>query len=248
MKKLLVLQFRPETSVSDDEYGSFLRYGGLDKEEVERIRGEFGLPEISLEKYSAVLIGGSPYTVSDDERDKTNEQIKVEKQLFELMKEIYERDFPFLGNCYGHGVMVAGMFDLMSKEKYSENVGAVEVTLTKEGKRDKLLKGIKDPFYAFVGHKEACQEVPEGATLLASSKTCPVQMLRIKENVYTTQFHAELDYEGFAIRIDYYKHKGYFPPEDAEKLKEEAKKHKVVEPMKILKNFVNIYHNGTRPL
>ncbi len=240
MKKLLVLQFRPETEVSDDEFNAFLNYGEINPSEVERIRAEFELPDIELEKYSAVLIGGSPYTTSDKEKSK--EQREVEEKLFKLMREIYEKDFPYLGNCYGHSTMVQALAQAVSKEKYSEGVGAVKITLTEEGKKDKLLKGVESPFYAFVGHKEACQVVPPGAVLLASSETCPVQMLRFKQNVYSTQFHAELDFEGLALRIDFYKDKGYFPPEDAEKLKDEARKYSIIEPMKILKNFVDLYH------
>ena len=239
MKKLLILQFRPETEVADDEYQAFLKYGGLKESQVKRIRGEFGLPEINLEDYSAVLIGGSPYTTAD--KNKSDAQTKVEDKLFALMREIYEKDFPYLGNCYGHSTMAAAISSAVSKEKYGEGVGAVEITLTEEGKNDKLLVGVESPFYAFVGHKEACQIVPPEAILLASSKTCPVQMLRFKQNVYSTQFHAELDYDGLALRIDFYKDKSYFPPEDAEKLKSEARKHTITEPMKILKNFMETY-------
>ncbi len=242
MKKLLILQFRPETEVSDDEFRAFLKYGKLQETEVERIRAEFDLPKVELGKYSAVIIGGSPYTISDKEKSK--EQEEVERKLLDLMLEIYEKDFPYLGNCYGHSTMAQALAKNVSKEKYSETAGAVSVFLTDEGKKDKLLQGVESPFYAFVGHKEACQYTPEGATLLAYSETCPTQMIRYKENAYSTQFHVELDYEGLALRMDYYKNKGYFPPEDVEKLKEEARKHKIIYPMKIMENFVKIYHKS----
>ncbi len=240
MKKMLILQFRPETEVADDEFQAFLKYGKLKENEVERVRAEFELPDIELENYSSVLIGGSPYTTSD--KEKSTAQEKVEEKLFSLMREIYEKDFPYLGNCYGHSTMAQAIASAVSKEKYGEAVGAVSVSLSEEGRKDKLLEGVESPFYAFVGHKEACQVVPPEAVLLASSETCPVQMLRFKQNVYSTQFHAELDFEGLALRIDFYKDKGYFPPEDAEKLKDEARKYNITEPMKILENFVNLYH------
>ncbi len=241
-KKVLILQFRPETEVADDEYQAFLKYGKLKENDVERIRAEFELPDIELENYSAVLIGGSSYTISDPDEKKSKEQKEVERKLLKLMREIKEKDFPYFGNCYGIGTMAAACSGVVSQDKYGEDVGAVTIQLTEEGKKDKLLEGLPYEFRAFVGHKEACQITPPGATLLASSETCPVEMFRFGENVYALQFHAELDYEGLALRIDYYKNKGYFPPEDAEKLKEKARPEKINAPMKILERFMDIYY------
>jgi len=217
-KPVLILQFRPEKEVADDEYQAFLKYGELNLNDTKRIKGENGFGQINLEEYSAILVGGSPYSISD--KDRKENQIKAEKDLIALMKEIKEKDFPYYGNCYGLGSISLACGGIVSKEKYGEEVGAVEITLNEEGLKDKLTKNIENPFLGFVGHKEACQITPPDATLLASSPTCPVQMIRFGQNVYATQFHAELDFNGLALRIDFYKNKGYFPPEDAEKLKE----------------------------
>ena len=94
--------------------------------------------------------------------------------------------------------------------KYSEPIGGVDIEVTAEGKQDPLLAGVTSTFRALVGHKEACAGVPAGAVLLATSKTCPVQMFRIGENVYATQFHPEADQNEFILRINAYKHHGYF--------------------------------------
>ncbi len=238
-KPILILQFRPETEVADDEYNAFLKYGKIPQGLSKRIRAEHEMPDIDLDDYSAVLVGGSPYSVSD--KDKSDTQIKVESKLFDLMRDIKEKDFPYFGNCYGLGTMMQACANNVSKEKYAEDVGAVTVKVTEDGKNDPLLTGLPCEFRAFVGHKEACQSVPEGATLLASSDTCPVQMLRFGNNAYATQFHGELDFAGLALRIDFYKHKGYFPPEDAEKLKEANKNEQITVPMMILERFVRRY-------
>ena len=66
-------------------------------------------------------------------------------------------------------------------------------------------------------------------------------MIRFGENIYATQFHTELDTEGIHLRIDIYKNHGYFSPEDALKLKDETSKYQVVEPEKILGQFVKYY-------
>ena len=239
-KPILILQFRPEDEVSDSEFQAFLRYGEMGEKDVVRVRAEYKMPDVDLNDYSAVIVGGGPYNVSEKKKEPT--QFQVEEKLFDLMREIEQKDFPYLGNCYGFGATALACGGVVSKEKYGEEAGAVTIRLTEEGKKDKLLQDVVEEFRAFVGHKEACQVLPPAAINLASSETCPHHMFRIKNNVYAVQFHTELDFEGIVPRIDFYKYHGYFPPEEAENLKEKLSREKIAEPMKILKNFVNIYY------
>jgi GMP synthase (glutamine-hydrolysing) len=243
MKRFLILQLRPEDEASDDEFRAFLQFGSLNENEVHRVRIEkMGVPEdINLDDYSGVIVGGGPSNVSDSEDKKTKEQKKFEADLYKLLDEIVEKDFPFLGACYGVGILSTHQGACVSKEKYGEGVGAVTVKVNEEGKKDDLLKELSEEFRAFVGHKEACQGVPESGMLLASSDTCPVQMYRVKNNVYVTQFHPELDVEGIITRINVYKDAGYFPVEDAGKVINEVKKESVTIPTKILEKFVQKY-------
>jgi GMP synthase (glutamine-hydrolysing) len=149
------------------------------------------------------------------------------------------RQKTFLAAC-GIGVIVAAQGGQVSR-KYGEPVGALQVCLTDEGRKDKLLQGIAGDFEAFGGHKEACDALPPGATLLAKSDRCPIQIFRVGQNLYATQFHSELDARGLALRIQVYKNAGYFPPEDAEVLIGEVLKYQITEPLKILRNFVKLY-------
>ena len=83
--------------------------------------------------------------------------------------------------------------------------------------------------------------VPAGATLLLSSTKCPVQMFRIMENIYATQFHPEADAREFIVRIKTYMHSGYFAPERASELISEIEKINTPEPKKILRRFITRY-------
>jgi GMP synthase (glutamine-hydrolysing) len=242
IKPFLMLQLRPEDEVADSEFEAFLKFGGLDTSNVRRIRIEKErLGSIKLGDYSGVIIGGSPYSVSDHDEKKTTEQKRLEPELLSLLADIDTKDFPYLGACYGLGILTTYLQGVVSKERYGESVGAVTVKLTAAGHADPLTQGLAPHFRAFVGHKEAVQGVPPGAVLLASGITCPVQMIRYKENMYATQFHPELDTEGLTLRINIYKHAGYFPPEDAETLIATAQREHVTEPEKILKRFVARY-------
>ena len=95
-------------------------------------------------------------------------------------------------------------------------------------------------FRGFVGHKEGVVEPPSRCVVLARSSTC-VQMLRVGRNVYATQFHPELDADGLALRINIYKHAGYFAPSEAQALIDVVCREHVTEPVKILQQFIKRY-------
>lgn len=241
MRPFLLLAARDHDEVADDEYRAFCTYSGLVPEELHRVRAEAGpLPRIRLEDYSGVILGGSPYTASDPAGEKGATQLRVEAEIGELLGRIAEADFPFLGACYGVGMLGATMGAVVDR-RFGEAVGPVKVRLNAVGLRDPLCAGLDPAFHAFVGHKEAIRTLPPGAALLAGSDTCPVQMFRFRRNLYATQFHPELDVAGLERRIDAYRHSGYFPPHEAEVVKERARGTCVSEPQKILANFVARY-------
>jgi len=242
MKPFLILQLRPNVTASKNEFNAILTYGELLPEDVIRIRMDKDpLPTIDLTEYSGVIIGGGPWNVSDHPDIKSPEQKSAEYWLSGLLQRIIETDTPFLGRCFGLGALAKILGSTISKEQYTEDVGAVRIELLPDAYKDALLKDLPETFRAIVGHKEACQQLPHGAKHLAQSSVCPIQMFRIKKNVYATQFHPELDVADACVRIDIYKHAGYFKPEDAEKLKKRLQKEKLSVPMEILKRFVQKY-------
>lgn len=242
-KPFLLLQIRPEDIASDEEYQAFLRFSGLEKSQLLRWRLDQkpGITEISIDDYAGIIVGGGPACVSTPESEKPAYQVAFEQSLFALMEEIIQSDTPFFGACYGIGVLAKALGGDVSKKQYSEPVGAVKITLRNNLSQEPILKDIPAAFEAFAGHKESVQSIPKSAANLASSETCPIQLLKVKQNIYATQFHPELDVEGIITRIDVYKHAGYFPPEDADALIERCRKSQVTESVKILKNFCDLY-------
>jgi GMP synthase (glutamine-hydrolysing) len=124
---------------------------------------------------------------------------------------------------------------------YGEAISAVSIELTPDGRADPLLAGMPPRFDAFVGHKEACRVLPPSAVLLAGSAACPVQMFRVRQNVYATQFHPELDLPGLVTRIHVYRDHGYFPPAELDTLVAGLQTAVVTEPGRLLANFVARY-------
>src|SRR4029453_9728806 len=124
---------------------------------------------------------------------------------------------------------------------YAEPVSCVRISLTADSPADPIMAGMPEGSEAFVGHKEACRVLPPTATLLASSAACPVQMFRVKTNLYATQFHPELDVDGIVTRGHVYQHAGYFPPPELGERIAPPPPAVVTEPGRMLANFVARY-------
>lgn len=243
MKRFLILQLRPETDASDAEYASILDKTGLSPDQTHRIRLDCeALPDdLNVTDYAGVIVGGGPGCVSDDPATKSEADARIEGAIMGLMPQIIAQDHPFMGCCYGLGILAAHLGGDVSKDKYGEPVGPSTCHLTADGAQDPLTAGLTGTFDAFVGHKEAVQALPEGCVHLLASDPCPFQMIRWGQNVYATQFHPEADARDFEQRINIYKNHGYFPPEDAQRLIDICHAADVTQPAEILRRFAERY-------
>lgn len=245
MKPFLLLTTRPEDAIADAEYEAFLRFGGLSATQLIRVRLESApleeqLPRLNLSEYSGVIVGGSPFTFTDPPDQKSPAQVRVESELEFLIVDVLKHDVPFLGACYGISTLgryVGGVID----RTFAEPINAVSIDLTADGLADPLLAGLPPTFLAFVGHKEALRDLPPGAVLLASSAACPVQMFRIGEHQYATQFHPEMDAPRVVERIHVYQHSGYFHPDEVDTVIKRVSTANVTWPERILANFTTRY-------
>lgn len=241
MKPFLLLATRADDDAADGEFEAMRVFGGLDRGQLHRIRLEAGpLPAIDLDAYAGVIVGGSPFNASDPVGEKSAVQLRVEAELAALLDDVVARDIPFLGACYGVGTLGVHQGGIIDRT-YGEPVGAVPVTLTEAGRQDALFAGMPTVFDAFVGHKEAVHTPPPGAVVLATSPACPVQAFRIKDNLYATQFHPELDVPGIVARVQIYQHAGYFRPDELDRVIARVRGAVVDEPPRILANFVRRY-------
>jgi GMP synthase (glutamine-hydrolysing) len=242
MRPFLFLGTRAEDDAADSEYAAVLRCANLDEQDVRRVRLERDpLGEIDLDDWSGIILGGGPFNSSDPNDIKSPAQKRAEAELRDLAERVVEADFPFLGACYGIGVL-GGLRGGLVDRTYGEPIGAVEITLTEDGETDPVFGRLPRTFDAFLGHKEAVTRLPAGAIRLAGSATCPVQAFRLGHHVYATQFHPELDVEGLCLRIDVYRHHGYFePPGLAAEIQAMARTKHVEHPQRIITEFVRRY-------
>ena len=241
MKPFVLLATRAEDLPADEEYALFLRYSGLSEEQLIRVRLEAEpMPRFDLDGLSGIFVGGGPFNASDPAAKKSAVQNRVEAEFAALLGEVVPRDFPFLGACYGVGT-VGSYLGATIDRTFTEPISVVPVTMTDAGASDPLLKDLPPTFEAFVGHKEAITHLPASAVLLASSPGCPVQMFRVGQNVYATQFHPELDVDGITTRIHAYADHGYFAAHELEVTLGAVRRAPVSHTSRILSAFVERY-------
>lgn len=219
----------------------FLKLSGLGPDRLVRHRLEqHVMPDINLNDWAGIVLCGSPFDSLVPDRFKTDIQKRVESEMSDLLDVLVAQDFPFLGVCYGVGTLLGHQGGVISN-KYSEEISAPWITLTEEGRKDPITKGIPEKFEAYVGHKEACEVMPEHAVLLATAQKCPVQLFKVKENLYGTQFHPELDWPALYLRIIEYAEAGYYQPAEQQRIIDEAKAADVTHAHKIIPNFIEMF-------
>lgn len=241
MKPFLLISTRGEDHEASDEHAAYCRLTGLLPEDLEWRRIERSpLGPVEFEHYSGIILAGSPFTVSEPVEQKTDAELRVEAELASLLDEVVERDFPFLGVCYGIGTIGAHQGAVLDRT-YGESSQATKIRVTEAGQADPLFAQLPAEFEAFVGHKEALTTIPPSITVLASSATCPVQAFRVGRNVYATQFHPELDTASFASRVLAYAGHGYFDPLEVEAILDRVQRADVRASHMVLGRFIEEY-------
>ena len=142
------------------------------------------MPE--LKGYDAMLVFGGPMNV-----DEVDAYPWLTGEV-ELIRQAHECNFPVLGLCLGAQLLAKALGARVYAAPVSE-VGVMSVTMSRSGIADPLFAGLMPTFTVFQWHGDTF-ELPEGATLLASSDACPNQAFRHGSS-YGLQFHLEITEE-----------------------------------------------------
>jgi GMP synthase (glutamine-hydrolysing) len=99
-RPFLLLTSRVDDALAEQERDAFLRLTGLGPDDVVHVRIEQGtfLP-LDVTAYAGVVLGGSPFTVSEPRDSKSPAERRVEEELTVLVRELVERQVPYLGLC-----------------------------------------------------------------------------------------------------------------------------------------------------
>lgn len=111
-----------------------------------------------------------------------------------FLKKAHDAGIPVIGVCFGAELLAHALGGKVSKMS-SPEVGFVPVKTLVPGQTDIMLAGVpwETPFFQM--HGSEISELPEGATLLASSDRCKVQAFSVGMRTFGFQHHFEADRE-----------------------------------------------------
>ena len=238
-KPFLMLTSRDDGPVLSSESADLPRFCGLSEEGVRRVRIERDLPELDLSDYSGAFVCGSPWDAGADDHLKEARQVRAEAWLRSFYDRALAESFPVLGLCYGLGTLTLHLGGVLDTQ-HGEDISGIALTKTDAGREDPLLEGTPDRFHAYVGHHEAVRELAPGMQVLLAGDATPIQMVRVGEAAWATQFHPELDLAGVLVRVEQYGGR-YYPPEAAGAITEQVSSVDVSPSHRVLTNFVEAF-------
>jgi GMP synthase-like glutamine amidotransferase len=136
------------------------------------------------EQISALIVLGGAMGANDEQRHPFLSDLK------NLIRNIVAARTPYLGICLG-GQLLAAALGAKVVSKRWEELGTMNVSLTEEGKSDRLFGGFPEEFNTFQWHHDSF-DIPAGGILLASSAACPHQAFRVGDSAWGLQFHPEV--------------------------------------------------------
>lgn len=178
---LLVLQHiacEPPAAFEDE-----LRSRGLDVARVELDEGE---PLPDWREFPAIVVMGGPMGAYDE----ADHPWLVEEKR--LLREAVEADVPVWGVCLGAQLLASALGARVYRGEQPE-VGLLPVHLTPEARDDPVFSDAPSSFPTLQWHGDSF-DLPDGATLLASSPAYPHQAFRVGRS-YGLQFHIEVPLE-----------------------------------------------------
>ena len=162
----------------------FLKQDGVEWDAVELDQGD-RIPD--LNNYDALWVMGGPMDVWDvhDHPWLVEEKAAIRTWVQDMKK-------PYLGLCLGHQLLADALGGTCSPLRPPE-IGILEIELTQEGKNDLLFQGLPHNQKCCQWHGVEVAQPPEGAVILATSKNCQIQAMRIGANAWSMQYHVELE-------------------------------------------------------
>jgi len=133
---------------------------------------------------SALIVMGGAMGANDDARFPFLTDLKT------LIRSVVAARIPYLGICLGGQLLAAALGAEVVYHRWEE-VGTLNVSMTQEGRKDRLFEGISEEFKSFQWHHDSF-DIPAGGVLLAASAVCPHQAFRIGETAWGVQFHPEV--------------------------------------------------------
>ncbi|MDO4910679.1 MAG: glutamine amidotransferase [Corynebacterium sp.] len=226
----LLVSPRSGAEILAAEHRDFLVATGLDElDQAILDTADATLPDLS--GYEGVFIGGSPFNMTSEHYD------EWQTHVHQILGELVDSPMNTMFVCFGAGFTTAYKGGTVSRS-HPEASGPTTVHLTEAGLHDPLTRNLPNYFTALTGHTENIETPAPSARVLATSPTCPVQIIRVNQSTWACQFHAEMDAIAMKNRMDFYFDYGYFSPEDYESIVKKLPSIDTSGAAQFLRNFV----------
>jgi len=113
------------------------------------------------------------------------------ERLGSFLRESDQHRVPLLGVCFGAQILAMARGGRVILNPEGWEIGGARIELTAAGGDDPLFAGLPRKFGALTTHEDRIERLPEGAILLASNASSPVQAFRLGESTWGVQFHPE---------------------------------------------------------
>ena len=140
-----------------------------------------------LNAYDAMLVMGGHMNVWDVEK---YPWLLQEKDAIRFWVEKLKR--PFLGICLGHQLLADALGGECAPQDPPE-IGIFEVQLTENGIKDPIYIGMEASQFCLQWHSVKVTKIPENTIVMASSKLCNVQAMKVGECAWSMQYHVEVE-------------------------------------------------------
>ena len=104
------------------------------------------------------------------------------------------KNTPILGVCFGHQLL-GQTFGAKIKNKNPREFGTVTITLSEQGRKDKLFRGLDNRMDVLMAHGDTVENLTPGIHSLAFNDYTQNQAIAINDNIRGVQFHPEFSVE-----------------------------------------------------
>ncbi len=181
LPRILVFQH-----IAAEHPGIFRNYLQEDQIEWVPIELDEGEQIPNLDQFDALWVMGGPMDVWEESK---YPWLVDEKAA--IHEAVIERKLPYLGFCLGHQLLADALGGEVGLAKTPE-IGVMDVEITKLGKTSPFLQDLPAKTKCLQWHSAEVIHTPEGADILVSTSSCPIQAMSLGAKALSVQYHIEI--------------------------------------------------------